>query len=231
MAAVPALFTAVGRPPAPQPLLATVTTRGRRRAAANFPRRPNHDPGVARARSHNLIRHLLSDTSAHRTRASAAAARSPRLRSLPLPCAARRRLQASVLRLPRVPPWRRCRPSSARRPGPHHRASSRLPTSCGRRRAATNFPSRPNIDPDHARTRSHNLIRSVLPAPSARRTFSISGGAKRRPLVGSGSGAWDQGPGFHPLPHQTVREVFPHTAFRQPSPHSMRVCRTLRPFG
>ncbi len=87
VAAVPALFTAVGRPPAPQPLLATVTTRGRRRAAANFPRRPNHDPGVARARSHNLIRHLLSDTSAHRTRASAAAGGCTRRGLIvPTPC-------------------------------------------------------------------------------------------------------------------------------------------------
>ena len=29
-------------------------------------------------------------------------------------------------------------------------------------------------------------------------------------------------PGFHPLPHQIVHEVFPHTAFRQPSSRSMR---------
>src|SRR3972149_228501 len=29
-------------------------------------------------------------------------------------------------------------------------------------------------------------------------------------------------PGFHPLPPQTVHEVFPHTAFRQPSSRSMR---------
>ena len=45
--------------------------------------------------------------------------------------------------------------------------------------------------------------------------LSISGGAQRPPLVGSRGGAWDRGPGFHPPPHQTVREVLPHTAFRQ----------------
>src|SRR4026209_12397 len=28
--------------------------------------------------------------------------------------------------------------------------------------------------------------------------------------------------GFHPLPLQTVREVLPHTAFRQPSPGCVR---------
>ena len=55
-------------------------------------------------------------------------------------------------------------------------------------------------------------------------------------VVGSGNGAWDLGeadpflsisfesasvpspyPGFHPLPHRTGREVFPHPAHRQPS--------------
>jgi hypothetical protein len=30
-------------------------------------------------------------------------------------------------------------------------------------------------------------------------------------------------PGFHPLPLQTVREVLPHTAFRQPSPGTFEV--------
>jgi hypothetical protein len=44
----------------------------------------------------------------------------------------------------------------------------------------------------------------------------------RRWLVGSGSGAGDLGPGFHPLPPRTVREVCPHTALRQPSPCGIR---------
>ena len=35
--------------------------------------------------------------------------------------------------------------------------------------------------------------------------------------VGSRDGATNRSSGFHPLPHQTVREVLPHTAFRQPS--------------
>jgi len=59
-------------------------------------------------------------------------------------------------------------------------------------------------------------------------------------VVGSGNGAWDLGevgpllsvssesasvpspyPGFHSLPPRTVREVFPHTALRQPSSGGM----------
>ena len=61
------------------------------------------------------------------------------------------------------------------------------------------------------------------------------------PLVGSGNGAWDLGeadpflsisfesasvpspyPGFHPLPHRTGREVFPHPAHRQPSSYGIQ---------
>ena len=31
-----------------------------------------------------------------------------------------------------------------------------------------------------------------------------------RPVVGSRDGTWDFSPGFHPLPHRTGQEVFPH---------------------
>jgi hypothetical protein len=41
-------------------------------------------------------------------------------------------------------------------------------------------------------------------------------------VVGSRDGAWDFHPGFHPLPHRTVHEVFPHTALRQPSSWSIQ---------
>ena len=44
----------------------------------------------------------------------------------------------------------------------------------------------------------------------------------QRPVVGSRDGAWDFSPGFHPLPHRTVHEVFPHTAHRQPSSWSIQ---------
>jgi hypothetical protein len=64
-----------------------------------------------------------------------------------------------------------------------------------------------------------HLARAV---PCLAHTLGISGGAKRRPLVGSGSGAGDRDPGFHPLPRRTVREVCPHTALRQPSACGIR---------
>ena len=47
-------------------------------------------------------------------------------------------------------------------------------------------------------------------------------GRQARRLVGSGSGAWHRGASLHSLPRQTVHEVFPHTAFRQRSPDSVR---------
>src|SRR6266508_1997669 len=41
-------------------------------------------------------------------------------------------------------------------------------------------------------------------------------------MVGSRSGTLDRNPGFHPLPPLAVREVLPHTAFRQPSAHGIQ---------
>jgi len=72
----------------------------------------------------------------------------------------------------------------------------------------------------------------------------------RGAAVGSRNGAWDVGraylllpvssgsasiarpyPGFHPLPHQTVREVLPHTAYRQPSSWGIRDLDSTDPSG
>jgi len=44
----------------------------------------------------------------------------------------------------------------------------------------------------------------------------------QRRVVGSRDGAWDFSPGFHPLPHRTGHEVFPHPALRQPSSWSIQ---------
>jgi len=46
--------------------------------------------------------------------------------------------------------------------------------------------------------------------------------AHPRQVVGSRDGAWDFSPGFHPLPHRTGHEVFPHPALRQPSSWSIQ---------
>ena len=52
-----------------------------------------------------------------------------------------------------------------------------------------------------------------------------------RQVVGSRDGAWDFSPGFHPLPHRTGREVFPHPALRQPSSWSIQDTHCLDSFN
>ena len=78
-------------------------------------------------------------------------------------------------------------------------------------------------------TRFHKADGTAIwrPDPYQNWTFASKQTMIYQDTVGSRDGAWDFSPGFHPLPHRTGHEVFPHPALRQPSSWSIQAIHCL----